>query len=228
MRARSIACALLTLTTTLSGCGGVSSNQDPGAAGNHHDAAGSAGSGAGSGSGGTSGCNAEVRFASPVVEAAIRQRLVQPQAPLNGSALKGITELLIPTSAGDVTDLDGMQCLVNLRVLGIPPGSLANLAPLANLGELRSVSFPDNQVTSLAPLSNKPNLRTISASANAVTNLNELTLTAHQCGTLELTANPLTEAAEDALETFCAEGWFVSWGQASTPLSCNDECLPRP
>jgi hypothetical protein len=227
MRARSIACALLTLTPTFSGCGGASSNRGNGAAGNSHDA-GSGGSGASSGSGGASGCNAEVQFASPVVEAAIRQRLVQPDGPLNGSRLTGITDLLIPSSAGEVADLDGVQCLVNLRVLGVPPGSLESLTPLADLGELRSVSFPDNQVTSLAPLSNKPNLRTISASANAVTSLNDLTLTAHQCGTLELTANPLTEAAQEDLQAFCADGWFVTWGQAGIPLSCNDECLPRP
>jgi hypothetical protein len=227
MRARSIACALLTLTSTLSGCGGASSNRDPGAAGSRHDAA-AGGSGASGGSGGASGCNAAVQFASPVVEAAIRQHLAQPDGPLNGSTLTGITDLLIPSSAGAVTDLDGMQCLVNLRVLGVPPGSLESLAPLANLGELRSVSFPDNQVSSLAPLSNKPNLRTISASANAVTSLNEVTLTAHQCGTLELTANPLTEAAQEDLQHLCADGWFVTWGQAGMPLSCNDECLPRP
>jgi hypothetical protein len=227
MRVRSIVCALLTLTPTLSGCGGASSHRGAGAAGRSHDA-GAGGSGASSGSGGASGCNADVQFASPVVEAAIRQRLAQPDGPLNGSALMGITDLLIPTSAGEVADLDGAQCLVNLRILGVPPGALQSLTPLANLGELRSVSFPDNQVTSLAPLSNKPNLRTISASANAITSLSDLTLTAHQCGTLELTANPLAEAAEDALQPFCADGWFVTWGQAGMPLSCNDECLPRP
>jgi hypothetical protein len=154
--------------------------------------------------------------------------MAQPDGPLNGSELAGITDLLIPESAGEVTDLGGVQCLVNLRVLGIPPGSLERITPLATLGELTSVSFPDNRVTSLAPLSNKPNLRTVNASANAITNLSDLTLVAHECGILELTENPLTEAALRELEPFCADGWFVTWGQLGAPLSCNDECRPRP
>jgi hypothetical protein len=129
---------------------------------------------------------------------------------------------------GEVADLDGTQCLVNLRVLGVPPGSLENLTPLADLGELSNVSFPDNRVTSLAPLSNQPNLRAISARGNAIKSLSDLKLSAHQCGRLELTANPLTDAAQDDLQRFCADGWFVTWGPVGTPLSCNDECLPRP
>jgi hypothetical protein len=50
-----------------------------------------------------------VQFASPAVEEAIRQRLAQPDGPLNGSALTSIKDLLIPVSAGAVADLDGTQ-----------------------------------------------------------------------------------------------------------------------
>jgi hypothetical protein len=229
MRARSIACALFALSPTFIGCGGASSNRDTSTAGSGSDAGseGSAGSG-GSTGGAVQGCDAEVQFASPAIEAAIRQRLSQPDGPLNGTSLTGITDLLIPASTGEVTDLDGTQCLVNLRTLGIPPGSLASLAPLTALRDLRSVSFSENQVTSLAPLGNKPNLRTISASANAIASLSDLTLTAQPCGPLELTENPLTEAAQGDVERFCADGWFVSWGPAGTPRSCNDDCGPRP
>jgi Leucine-rich repeat (LRR) protein len=102
------------------------------------------------------------------------------------------------------------------------------VASLSNLDALRSVAFLDNQVTSLAALSNKANLRTISASGNAITSLSDLTLTAQECGRLELTANPLTEAAENDLQRFCTDGWFVTWGEAGSPQSCNDQCQPRP
>jgi Leucine-rich repeat (LRR) protein len=163
-----------------------------------------------------------------VVEAAVRRRLIQPDGPLNGSELAGITDLLIPAAAGEVTDLGGVQCLVNLRVLAVPPGSLESLSPLAALGELTGVSFSDNQVISLAPLNDKPNLRAINAGENAITNLSDLSLVAQECGTLVLTENPLTEASLREIERFCAGGWFVTWGQVGTPSSCNDECLPRP
>jgi hypothetical protein len=229
MRARSLACALLALSPPLAGCGGASSHRDTSAAGSSASA-GTGGSGASGGSGGGApqGCNAEVTFASPTVEAAIRQRLAQPDGPLNGSALTSITDLLIPASAGEVTDLDGVQCLVNLRALGVPPGSLESLAPLADLGALTNVSFPDNRVTSLEPLSDKPNLRTISASTNTIASVSDLTLKAHSCGRLELTGNPLTDAAQTDLQRFCADGWFVTSGPVGTPFTCNDECLPRP
>jgi Leucine-rich repeat (LRR) protein len=115
-----------------------------------------------------------------------------------------------------------------LRVLGLPPGSLESLTPLSSLDQLTSVSFLDNRVTSLAPLSNKPNLRTIDASGNAIASASDLTLPAQQCGRLELTAVPLSEAAQDDLQRFCAVGWYVTWGETGTPVSCNDTCQPRP
>lgn len=228
MRGRRLACALLASSSAFYGCGGASSNRDNSAAGT--SAAGSGGSGATGGMGGSApqGCDADVQFASPVVETAVRQRLVEPDGPLSGTALAGITDLLIPESAGDVAALDGVECLVGLRVLGIPPGSLESLAPLSNLGQLRNVSFPDNRVTSLAPLSDKPELRTISASGNAITSVGDLTLAAQECGRLDLTGNPLTDAAQDDLQRFCESGWLVSSGEAGMPTVCNEQCLPRP
>jgi hypothetical protein len=222
--------ALLAVSPALAACG-ASSKSDTGAAGSKPTSGGSGGSVAIGGAGGSAprGCNSDVQFASPTVEAAVRQRLVQPAGPLNGSALMAITDLLIPASAGEVTALDGMQCLVSLRVLGVPPGPLESLAPLTDLSELVSIHFADNRVASLAPLGQKPKLRTISASSNAITNLSDLALAPQECGALELTANPLTSpATENELQRFCNDGWFVTWGQVGTPSSCNDDCLPRP
>jgi hypothetical protein len=226
---RVVAGALVALSPALAACGGASSKSDTSAAGSK-PSGGSGGGVASGGSGGSApqGCNADVQFASPTVEAAVRQRLVQPAGPLNGGALMAITDLLIPASAGEVTALDGIQCLVSLRVLSVPPGPLESLAPLTDLTELVSIHFADNQVASLAPLDLKPKLRTISASSNAITTLSDLALAPQECGALELTANPLTTPAENELQRFCNDGWFVTWGQVGTPSSCNDDCLPRP
>lgn len=176
---------------------------------------------------GEAGCGAEVQLADPLIEREVRRTFGPSEGPFSGQDLAEVTMLSVPAD-GAVSDLGGLECMVNLRTLRVPTGSIRSLEPLSALTHLVSVSFSNNNVADLTPLHGKPELARVSANGNAVEDLGKVALPPAECGILTLTDNPLDDSAEAAIERFCADGWYVVWGSGRDITSCNPQCTPQP
>ena len=169
-------------------------------------------------------CTGEVQL-DPVIEAYVRRMHGPKEGPISGDKLAEVTSLS-PSEA--VSSLAGVECMVNLAVMLLVPGSVESLEPLSGLSRLVNVSFSRNNVRDLTPLNGKPELARISVIGNAVEELEGLELPQGDCPRLWLTDNPLRESAEVVIDRLCSDGWFVVWGSGKDITSCNPQCAPRP
>jgi len=179
-------------------------------------------SGAGQGratAGATSSCNGTLTFSDPVVRAGVLRALGRSTGAVSAEEALLVTELV----ADGASSLDGIECLVNLRLLVAAQGRLSTLEPLAGLSRLERVTVLQNRIQSLSPLAGKPDLHSVAAADNLVEELTGLTLPPNPCSELDLIRNPV--AAAD-VQSACAAGWWVAWGDGSTTGdSCNSVCL---
>jgi len=73
-----------------------------------------------------------------------------------------------------ITNLEGMQYLKNLRTLELPWNNIDNLSSLTGLTQLKKLNLMVNKVTDLAPLQNLTNITTLIIRGNNVSDLGSL------------------------------------------------------
>ncbi|PKN94566.1 MAG: hypothetical protein CVU44_05645 [Chloroflexi bacterium HGW-Chloroflexi-6] len=88
-----------------------------------------------------------VHFTDPNLEAAIREKIDQPTAPLSRLDLLAITDL--DASGRDIKRLDGIEALRRLAVLNLADNVVEDLSPLANLSMLSELNLQNNQIFDL-------------------------------------------------------------------------------
>lgn len=133
-----------------------------------------------------------VEFASPTIEAKVRESLAQPDGPILGDSLLAITDLIFG-SAGEISSLGGLECMPGLQSLTIAyHPELVDLAPLAGLDALTKLSITTCSVSDLAPLADLAALTHLWLIVTEVSDLSPLAgLTTLK--NLDLSVNPLVD-----------------------------------
>ena len=80
---------------------------------------------------------------------------------------------LIELSAGEITDLTGMEYASNLRVLGLS-GSISDISHLSGLTQLRRLHLVNNNISDITPLTELKNLRGLYLDNNNISDISSL------------------------------------------------------
>ena len=80
---------------------------------------------------------------------------------------------LIEFSAGEITDLTGIEYASNLSVLGLS-GSISDISPLSGLTQLRRLYLGGNNISDITPLSELKNLRNLYLGSNNISDISPL------------------------------------------------------
>ena len=116
----------------------------------------------------------------------------EPIRELTGvGCMTALTELLL--SYNEVTDLNPLVTLQQLRVLNLVGNAVADLSPLAKLSELRVTELWNNQIEDLSPLAALPKLESASLYANRITDLSPVA-GAPWLGNADLGGNLISDA----------------------------------
>lgn len=111
-------------------------------------------------------------FACSNLEAAIRQALGRPTGPLDDDELAGIIQLTAPHS--HITDLSGIEALINLQTLRLSQNLISDITPLAGLLQLAELDLGKNMIVDLSPLSGMTGLRSLDVSVNRIRDISAL------------------------------------------------------
>ncbi len=107
----------------------------------------------------------EVKFADPIVEAAIREVIGKPSGTIHEDEVEVITWLIIHANPLPwekvMLDLSGLEHLSKLRQLTISKAGVKDFSPLAGLTGLESIGFNSCEITGLVSLSALPNLQSL-------------------------------------------------------------------
>lgn len=139
---------------------------------------------------------AEVIFAEPLVEEAVRAVLGQPEGIITYKDLEDITGIYIQSTKacpsledfyvetgkwygtaredraiGSVADLSDLKNMPNLRQLCIIGNRVRDLSPLKDLKYLQKLELGDNEIEDLSPLANKEFISEACLSANSYKNI---------------------------------------------------------
>lgn len=158
-----------------------------------------------------------VHFPDTALESAIRALIAKPVGDIQGSELRGYTELraehrgihdltgigycadlvFLHVSENEISDLSPVASLPALAVLGLRDNHAADLSPLAGMTTLQQLILPGNGIVDLAPLANLPNLTVLYLHSNQITDLAPLVANqgVGQGDLLTVSFNPLTQQA---------------------------------
>ncbi len=131
-----------------------------------------------------------VAFPDGNLEQVIRKEIDKNEGPIYQSELKGITYL-----SGDnhgITNLAGMEYLVDLKELNLAGNNIDDLTPLKKLVNLEEVCLSRNKVYDLSPLKELKNLRVLDLSFCNITNIKSLPVMP-SLFQLDLSYNKLTD-----------------------------------
>ena len=112
----------------------------------------------------------QVQFLDSSLEAAIREALKQPNAPITRTSLATLTRLEV--QGQNISDLSGLEYCVSLTELELSHNHrIKDITPLSNLRKLRRIELNHNQIDDLAPLRGLTRLEVIGLASNRVTDL---------------------------------------------------------
>lgn len=125
-------------------------------------------------SNGTNGNSEIFRFADEHLEQAVRSIINKPTGTLYKSDVKDITALSIPNDLNEVTNLVGIENLVNLEYFEVPHSKIKNLSPLKGLTKLKYIGLPLSEISDLSPLKELTNLQIIIMNSNHIKDISVL------------------------------------------------------
>jgi Leucine-rich repeat (LRR) protein len=174
------------------------------------------------------------RWAS--LEAAIREIVGVPTAPLTATDLEQVTKLVLYAPHDTLGPLAELTCLTQLSDLTLSQLGVTDIQPLSALTQLRTLDLGVNEVSDVSALSQLPLLTELVLAQNRIESVASLILPApparpDTCGgpEIELGGNPLDSAS---VQHLCDQGWYVRWGLTESDWqTCNAErevrCPPR-
>ncbi|MCJ2542470.1 protein phosphatase 1 regulatory subunit 42 [Thermostichus vulcanus] len=105
----------------------------------------------------------------PGLSAAIRTSIGKPAGEITESDLASITEL--DASYRQISTLEGMPTMPNLRILDLEGNKLTSIEGLPNLPELQRLFLAYNELTDLRGYPNLPKLQELDLGANSISTL---------------------------------------------------------
>jgi len=113
-----------------------------------------------------------VTFPDSNLEAAIRKAINRPEGPIYATNLESIT-MLTPHSR-NISDLTGLEYLVNLTDLDLRDNQISDISLLASLARLTKLNLSFNQISDISSLASLTNLTALDLSWNEISNLSPL------------------------------------------------------
>ena len=112
-------------------------------------------------------------FPDPFIEKTVRAKIHQPEGPILISDLEQVTEF---GSGGHlyVTDLTGLEHLVNITEYDVSQNTVTDISPLAGLTNLTRLNISYNDITDISPLASLTNLTFLWFQDNLVSDISAL------------------------------------------------------
>lgn len=160
-------------------------------------------------------------FADENLEQVIRNNIDKPTGTLYKNDVENITQLIIPHSISNISNLSGIENLVNLEYFQAAYSNISDISPLKGLPNLKHLALAHSQIIDINPLKELTNLESLSLLFNGkikdvsplsgLTNLKSLELSYNQINDisplkeltnltmLELRSNPISDADKQSL-----------------------------
>ncbi len=133
-----------------------------------------------------------VHIPDPSLKAAINAVLGGERSPSQEViAAEAATITRISASGGSVSDLTGLEALINLTDLQLPAGTISDLSPLTDL-KLSRLVLPGNLIEDLSPLAGSTGMRNMLLSNNRISDLSPLA-DMRQMSNLQLDDNQISD-----------------------------------
>ena len=145
----------------------------------------------------------------------ISDTAVSDLSPLSKQALQSLSA--DGTLVTDLTPLAGSSG--TLTFLDVSRTPVTSLAPLSGAAMLETVYASNARLETLAGLHDLPELRHLVVSGNAISDLSPLTALSPLW--LDVTQNPLDNAAAGIIQSLCAAGWAVNYEDTSCGNTCD-------
>lgn len=123
---------------------------------------------------GAAGNAVEVTFADPIIEARVRFLIGKPTGPIQDTDLVGVGLTTLDLPQFNISNLSGLEFLLDLTVLRLPDNAISDLSPIAWLTELRTLDLANNDVQNLSALEDLAKLETLDLSGNGITDISRL------------------------------------------------------
>ena len=115
---------------------------------------------------------AALTFRDPRLEAAVSSTAGKPAAEFTQVDVQALVEL--DASGRDISDLGGLEALVNLTRLNLRLNQIDEVSALAELTSLRSLDLYGNRIADVSPLANLTGLTHLDLGENPVTDFSPL------------------------------------------------------
>jgi len=117
---------------------------------------------------------AVVTFNDAQLEQAVRQEIDKLTGPIYDTDLRGRVQLL--AEYRDITDLSGLEYMVDLETLQLNNNLITDLTPLAGLVKLKKLYLNSNYISDISPLQNMVKLEQLILHTNFITDIEPLVL----------------------------------------------------
>jgi len=114
---------------------------------------------------------AKVNFTDKVVEAAVRKQLMKPSGNIYSNDLSRVYRLAIPNGVKSLVDV---KKLTNLEYLDISNANITSINSLTSLKNLRVLYAQRNMITDITPLKGLTRLEVLSLNGNRITSIDSL------------------------------------------------------
>ncbi len=116
---------------------------------------------------------AEVVFPDPKVEETVRLEIRKPKGPILVADVEPLTELGLSWQL-QISDLTGLDHLVNLTKLDLQNNQISDLSPIASLTNLTWLHVKYNEMVDVSPLASLTNLSWLNLQDNQISDLSPL------------------------------------------------------
>lgn len=148
--------------------------------------------------------NEGIKIADTNLEMAIRKIIDKPQGEILAEDVKNIKKLHVNNKG--ISNLQGIEYLVNLEELFLKENSIRDITPLAGLKRLKSLNLWKNSIRDITALKDLKNLKILDLDSNAIEDIKPLKAL-HGLKALRLGSNRLTDIRDLAglnnLEYLC-------------------------
>ena len=135
-----------------------------------------------------------IQFADPNLEAAVRDAIEKPSGDILPSDVSSL--LVLDASSRNISDLQGVEQLTQLRELYLSVNQISNVSPLSGLTQLTSLLLDNNQISDVSPLSGLTRLIDLFLNRNQISDVSPLVDNGLAEGDIvDLRGNPLSDEA---------------------------------
>ena len=113
-----------------------------------------------------------VTFADEDLEIAVRRKIDKAEGDIFGSELETIASLVLGNK--EITDISGIEHLVNLQTLHLNNTAVSDISDLAELTQLKYLDVSRTKVTDISALTNLTNLETLYLNNNQIAAIDPL------------------------------------------------------